>query len=134
MGSIFPEYPTRRDMSSLHLFVQRPNRACKSFAAESLCSYTTSSVKRHGSPGTVSGKGKISRIHKKWAVNGAIDEYEIPTFYYVDPKGQQATTRCLTAVQKYEFLLLAGPRASGKTTRLIRLRMLLEESGFICLL
>jgi hypothetical protein len=134
LQSIFPKYPTSPDLSVLHLFVKRPTRACESFAAESLYPYTTPPVKRHRSEGIDSEKDKIRRVEKKWTVNGAINEENISNYYYVDPKGQQVTTRCLTAVRDKEFLLLAGPRASGKTTRLLRLRTLLQESGLICLL
>lgn len=116
LPSIFPKYPTYPDLSSLHFFVKRPT------------------LKRHGSQGIDSGKAKIRRIDKKWTVNGAIDEYDIPRYYYVDPKGQQETAHCLTAIREGKFLLLAGSRASGKTTRLLRLRTLLQESGLICLL
>ena len=92
-------------------------------------------LKRHGSlEGIDSGRGKICRIEKKWAINDAIDKYDIPRYYYIDPKGQQETMHCLTAAEEYKFLLLAGPRASGKTTRLLCLRTLLQESGLICLL
>jgi energy-coupling factor transporter ATP-binding protein EcfA2 len=44
----------------------------------------------------------------------------------VDPEAQNVTKRCLDAVEAGTYVLLAGARASGKSTRLIWLRQRLE--------
>ncbi|KAF8662782.1 hypothetical protein AX14_007009 [Amanita brunnescens Koide BX004] len=67
---------------------------------------------------------------KKWTVNGAITECEVNKRYYVDPGAQNETSLCLNAVTDGTNLLLVGPRASGKSTRLIWLRKKLEEMGY----
>jgi hypothetical protein len=50
--------------------------------------------------------------------------------YYVDPGTQEATIECLRAVEQGTYVLLAGARASGKSTRLIWLRQKLEALGY----
>jgi hypothetical protein len=58
----------------------------------------TSSVKQHASQGIDSGKGKMHQFKKRWTVNTAINDYDIPRCYYVDLEGQQATMHCLDAI------------------------------------
>ncbi|KAF8812558.1 hypothetical protein BYT27DRAFT_7087461, partial [Phlegmacium glaucopus] len=69
-------------------------------------------------------------FERKWAVNGAIREIDIPGSYYLDPRTQDATQRCLTAIFDSQLVLLPGARASGKTTRLLCLREELRAKGY----
>ena len=67
---------------------------------------------------------------RKWTVNGAINVDEVRGRYYVDPGTQDITTQCLSAVSDGTYMLLAGARASGKTTRLFWLHQKLVEMGY----
>jgi len=74
-----------------------------------------------------------SRKHvdgRKWTVNGAIRENDIIGCYYLDPETHSASTRCLEAVSDCQLALLWGARASGKTTRLLRLKRMLMDRGY----
>ena len=53
---------------------------------------------------------------RKWVVNGAIRRSD--------------TYRCLDAVDMAKFVLLSGPRASGKSTRLDMLKHRLLELNY----
>ncbi len=53
--------------------------------------------------------------------------------YYVDLETQNETSICLDAVADGAYLLLAGARASGKSTRLFWLRQKLNEMGYLAL-
>ena len=48
----------------------------------------------------------------------------------MDPGTQDITTQCLSAVSDGTYMLLAGARASGKTTRLFWLHQKLVEMGY----
>jgi len=54
-------------------------------------------------------------------------------FFFLDPAENSQTKDVLRAVEDGEFLLVSGARASGKSTRLFRLRELLNDLGFYCL-
>ena len=60
----------------------------------------------------------FSLSDKTWCVNGGITVHEASRRYYVNPGTQEETELCLNAVEDGTYLLLAGARASGKTTRL----------------
>jgi len=55
---------------------------------------------------------------RKWVVNGAIRSTDISGHYYLDFSEQEVTENCLDAVHDSHFVLLSGPRSSGKSTRL----------------
>jgi type II secretory ATPase GspE/PulE/Tfp pilus assembly ATPase PilB-like protein len=67
---------------------------------------------------------------RKWTVNGAIRNVDLPGCYYVDPGMQGETQHCLDRVQKHQLVLLSGARASGKTTRLFSIKNQLEAKGY----
>jgi hypothetical protein len=70
---------------------------------------------------------------RTWTVDGAIQDLLAGHYYCLDP-AEQCQTKILTdAVMRGEFLTLSGARASGKTTRLFRLRELLEDEDYYCL-
>jgi len=70
---------------------------------------------------------------RRWAVNGEITQEEMNGRYYVDSETHKETSICLDAVANGKYLLLAGTRASGKSTRLHRLRQMLHEMGYLAL-
>ena len=80
------------------------------------------------SPSSSVGSNLEHRPLRRWAVNGAI--LASHPYYYLDPAEQIETKRCLNAMMNGQIVLLAGARSSGKTTRLLRLRELLEEMGY----
>jgi type IV secretory pathway ATPase VirB11/archaellum biosynthesis ATPase len=63
-------------------------------------------------------------------VNAGIRDIDIQ-YYYVDLDTQPETIDCIEAVEKRRFLLLAGSRASGKTTRMYRIIELLEGKSLV---
>ena len=67
---------------------------------------------------------------RKWVVNGSIRLADIPGSYYLDFSKQEVTKRCLQAVEDSQFVLLSGPRASGKSTRLNLLAHTLKARGY----
>lgn len=68
---------------------------------------------------------------KKWSINGAIRTSDIVGYYYIDPELQAVTSTCLKRIRRCEFVLLAGSRASGKTTRLFTLERVLSGTSYI---
>jgi hypothetical protein len=72
-------------------------------------------------------------VERKWNGNGAIRGADTRGCYYLDPGTQKENKRCLDAVLRRQFVMLSGARASGKTTRLFRLQVQLEEMGYRCL-
>ena len=68
-----------------------------------------------------------------WTVEGAIQDLLASHYYCLDPAEQSQTKILIDAVTRGEFRLLSGARASGKSTRLFRLRELLEAEGYYCL-
>ncbi|KAM6503837.1 hypothetical protein JOM56_000780 [Amanita muscaria] len=73
---------------------------------------------------------KRTVLQRTWSVSGAIHANEANSKYYLDPGTQEESERCLEAVSQREFLLLAGARASGKSTRLLWLQQKLEVEGY----
>lgn len=67
---------------------------------------------------------------RKWVVDGSIRLVDIPGSYYLDVSKQEVTKRCLHAVECSQFVLLSGPRASGKSTRLNMLAHILSARGY----
>ena len=67
---------------------------------------------------------------KRWSIFGAINRL---AHYHIDPAAQAENKICLDGIRKEEFCLLTGSRASGKTTRLFRIRTQLDEIGDWCL-
>jgi energy-coupling factor transporter ATP-binding protein EcfA2 len=51
----------------------------------------------------------------------------------LDPAEQRENKLLVNAVLDSEFLLVLGARASGKTTRLLRLSRLLDDLGYHCI-
>jgi hypothetical protein len=54
-------------------------------------------------------------------------------YYFIDPAQQEQNKEFLKRIREGLFLMLLGARASGKTTRLLRLKLLLE-ADFVCIL
>ena len=67
---------------------------------------------------------------RKWVVNESIRLVDIPGSYYLDFSKQEVTKSCLDAVKCSQFVLLSGPRASGKSTRLNLLAHSLKACGY----
>lgn len=63
-------------------------------------------------------------------VNGAIRPTDIRGHYYLDFSEQEVTESCLDAVESSLFVLLSGPRSSGKSTRLNVLEQTLINYGY----
>jgi predicted AAA+ superfamily ATPase len=63
-------------------------------------------------------------------VNGAIDVSLKYPYYVAEPIGEEAY---LNKVLNGEIVVVAGPRASGKTTRMFQLVLELQKRGFLCL-
>ena len=70
---------------------------------------------------------------RRWSVNGPIYGPMTSQYYFLDPAEQSQNSLVVEAAMRGEYILLTGARASGKSTRLFRLRELLEEKGYICL-
>ncbi|CAG8648719.1 4353_t:CDS:2, partial [Cetraspora pellucida] len=68
---------------------------------------------------------------RKWMVNSAITREERPIVYFVDPTEQNAPL--LESVHRGEYIALHGPRASGKSTRVLQLQDQLNNKGFVCI-
>ena len=60
-------------------------------------------------------------------VNRAIRHTDISGHYYLDFSKQEITESCLDAVESSLFVLLSGPRSSGKSTRLNVLAQMLDH-------
>lgn len=72
-------------------------------------------------------------MHKKeWTVNGAIKDFNVASVYYVDPAEHEENQIVLDSIKSRQVLMLMGARASGKTTRLFRLKSQLTEDGYHC--
>jgi hypothetical protein len=70
---------------------------------------------------------------RKWSVDGALSISENDRYYIVDPATQDGTRQCLERLENGEYVMLMGPRASGKTTRLIGLMSELQTK-FFCIM
>ncbi|CAG8604203.1 12284_t:CDS:2, partial [Ambispora gerdemannii] len=68
---------------------------------------------------------------RKWMVNSAITREERPIVYFVDPTEQNVPL--LELIHRGEFIALHGPRASGKSTRVLQLQDQLNKKGFVCI-
>ncbi|RHZ47929.1 hypothetical protein Glove_564g63 [Diversispora epigaea] len=68
---------------------------------------------------------------RKWIVNSAITREERPIYYYVDPTEQNRPL--FELIRRGEFVALHGPRASGKSTRVLQLQDQLNKKGFVCI-
>jgi hypothetical protein len=78
---------------------------------------------------------KLSRLahpKKQWNINGAILVTDRDRYYYVDPALQVENDKCLGMIERGEFVMITGARASGKTTRVERLKSQLREE-YLCL-
>ncbi|KAF8592403.1 hypothetical protein K439DRAFT_1625790 [Ramaria rubella] len=114
------------------------------FADDSLSDYVQIIVQKPPnviqSPGSVSLSSSHNKnlsvrdnITKKWNVNGAIRTIDIPGCYFTDPMEQTEMMNCLARIHASQYTLLAGARASGKSTRLHRLKEILRHSH-VCLM
>jgi hypothetical protein len=72
----------------------------------------------------------IRSLARKWTLNGAIRGADFDRCYYVNPGIQDEYKHCFQALLEHRFVLLAGARASGKTTRLFWLQAELEAKGY----
>jgi len=68
---------------------------------------------------------------KKWTLD-PIHPYMMDFIYFLDPLEQIQSKSILKSVLNGEFVVVTGARSAGKTTRLFRLRNLLENMGFYC--
>ncbi|CAB5352550.1 unnamed protein product [Rhizophagus irregularis] len=68
---------------------------------------------------------------KKFSVNSTIMPWERENVYYVNPINQ--SKELIDLIHKGEYVLLHGPRASGKSTRTLQIMDYLEEEGYVCI-
>ncbi|RIA78879.1 hypothetical protein C1645_849727 [Glomus cerebriforme] len=68
---------------------------------------------------------------RKWAVNSTITKEERPLAYFIEPNGNDPLFEMI--IQKREYVVLYGARASGKSTRVQRFRELLSLKGYVCI-
>ena len=80
---------------------------------------------------SASGCHRISLKRRKWAVNSAITQNERLDVYFVDPSEGNRTI--IEKINEGTYLLLYGPRASGKSTCILCLQEQLEENGYACI-
>ena len=57
--------------------------------------------------------------------------WEHENIYYMDPIKQSG--QLIDLILEGEYVLLHGPRASGKSTRAMQVMDYLEEKGYICI-
>ncbi|CAG8459020.1 4837_t:CDS:2 [Cetraspora pellucida] len=74
---------------------------------------------------------QVSPKRRRWEVNGAIQPSIIHAVYFIDPKKESRPL--LEKIQEGQFVALHGPRASGKSTRVLQLQDQLNNEGFICI-
>ncbi|CAG8654767.1 4292_t:CDS:2, partial [Paraglomus occultum] len=68
---------------------------------------------------------------RKWTVNSAITREERSIVYYADPTERNGPL--LELIHRGEFVALYGPRASGKSTRVLAIQDQLRNEGFVCI-
>ena len=68
----------------------------------------------------------------KWHVVGPIS-FPYDQNYVFDPADQRENEALVDAVLDSDFLPVLKARASGKTTRLLRLSRLLDDLGYRCI-
>ncbi|GES85313.1 P-loop containing nucleoside triphosphate hydrolase protein [Rhizophagus clarus] len=68
---------------------------------------------------------------KKFSVNSTIMPWERKNVYFVDPA--ENNKKLIELICEGEYVLLHGPRASGKSTRALRAIDQLEERGYFCI-
>jgi hypothetical protein len=74
----------------------------------------------------------VDRSERKWCVGGPIYGLHKDQVYFLDPAEQTENENIINSVIDRQFPLVMGPRASGKSTRLFRLRELLEQMDYYC--
>ena len=78
-------------------------------------------------------KQKIeTNYQRKWHILGPINSTARSQTYFLDPAQQSQNQTIIDSVNNGNFLLIAGARASGKTTRLLWLSKVLQELGYHC--
>ncbi|CAI2173708.1 10196_t:CDS:2, partial [Funneliformis geosporum] len=68
---------------------------------------------------------------KKFSINSTIMPWERKNVYFVDPA--ENNEKLIELICEGEYVLLHGPRASGKSTRALRAMDQLEEIGYLCI-
>ena len=68
---------------------------------------------------------------KKWETNGAIGKSQRDIVYFVDPL--ELSEPLLAKIRNGDFVALHGARATGKSTRVLKVIDRLEEDGFSCI-
>ncbi|PKC55716.1 hypothetical protein RhiirA1_502660 [Rhizophagus irregularis] len=71
-----------------------------------------------------------SEKKRRWAVNSALMRDDRHLFYYSEPEGNDELS---SMIWKGEYVALYGARASGKSTRVQRIRELLKDEGLNCI-
>ncbi|CAH1768713.1 12242_t:CDS:2, partial [Entrophospora sp. SA101] len=67
--------------------------------------------------------------HRKWEVNGTITPDQYNKYFVVEPK----LDKFIDKIKDGEYLLLYGPCASGKSTRIMYAMQKLQEEGYHCI-
>ncbi|RUS18183.1 hypothetical protein BC937DRAFT_89064 [Endogone sp. FLAS-F59071] len=70
---------------------------------------------------------------KKWSVNSTILPQERSNFYFVDPADHEKNLNLLMNIKEGKYVLMYGPRASGKSTWTWRAMEQLQASGYFCI-
>ena len=73
----------------------------------------------------------VSPKHRKWVVNGTMFANERLDAFFVDPSAGNVIL--LEKIENGQYPLLIGPRASGKSTRVMCVMEELHKKGYICL-
>ncbi|CAG8619703.1 10732_t:CDS:2, partial [Funneliformis caledonium] len=66
---------------------------------------------------------------KRWEVNDAIQPSQIHDVYFVDPT--EESRLLLEKIHRGQFVALHGPKASGKSTRVLHIMNYLHKQNFI---
>ncbi|CAG8665007.1 6358_t:CDS:2, partial [Paraglomus brasilianum] len=74
-------------------------------------------------------KSSIAK-QRKFAVNGTIKPNERMNYYFIDPGDYNIPL--IQKVMRGEYILMHGPRASGKSTRTWRAMEQLHKYGYVC--
>jgi hypothetical protein len=76
-------------------------------------------------------RSRLDFEERRWNVQGANLVQDVDRYYYADPALQEDKKKILNMIRNDEFVMLLGAKASGKTTRLARLKSQLKME-YLC--
>ncbi|PKY41195.1 hypothetical protein RhiirA4_441148 [Rhizophagus irregularis] len=74
----------------------------------------------------------VKTSRRKWTVNGALRETDWYSKYFMDPMDDEQNISLLEKIFDGSLTGLYGARASGKTTRILKIINYLSEQNYIC--